>query len=326
MILAGDIGGTKTVLAVFDEAGDRLNLVREEVYPSASAASLEELGIKFLETVGRPAVRAACFGVAGAVVDGRAKATNLPWQIDEAVLSSALGITPVRLLNDLEAAAYGVLVLPPESLHTLQDGTPPKGGGTMALIAAGTGLGEAILPWDGQVHRVMASEGGHVDFGPRNELEAALWEYLRWEFGHVSWERVLSGPGFMNIYHFLRRHRKLVEPSWLTDEIKAGTPSAVVSQAGLAGKDPVCAETVVLFISLYGAEAGNLALKALSVGGLFVGGGIAPKMLSAFKVATFIDAFAAKGRMAPVLRNIPVHVVLDPRAPLLGAASHARTL
>jgi len=248
VILAGDIGGTKTVLAVFDEAGDRLNLVREEVYPSASAASLEELGIKFLETVGRPAVRAACFGVAGAVVDGRAKATNLPWQIDEAVLSSALGITPVRLLNDLEAAAYGVLVLPPESLHTLQDGTPPKGGGTMALIAAGTGLGEAILPWDGQVHRVMASEGGHVDFGPRNELEAALWEYLRWEFGHVSWERVLSGPGFMNIYHFLRRHRKLVEPSWLTDEIKAGTPSAVVSQAGLAGKDPVCAETVVLFI------------------------------------------------------------------------------
>ncbi len=326
MILAGDIGGTKTVLAVFDEGGDRLSLVREEVYPSASAVSLEELGAKFLETVGRPAVRVACFGVAGAVVDGRAKATNLPWQIDEATVSSALGISPVRLLNDLEAAAHGVLVLPPESVHTLQPGTPPKGGGTMALIAAGTGLGEAIMPWDGQVHRVMASEGGHADFGPRNELEAALWEFLRWEFGHVSWERVLSGPGFLNVYHFLRRHRKLVEPTWLTDEIKAGTASAVVSQAGLAGKDPVCAETVVLFISLYGAEAGNLALKALAVGGVFVGGGIAPKMLSAFKVATFVDAFAEKGRMAPVLRNIPVHVILDPRAPLLGAASRARTL
>jgi glucokinase len=326
VILAGDIGGTKTVLAVFDEGGDRLSLVREETYPSASAASLEELGLKFLETVGRPAVRTACFGVAGAVVDGRAKTTNLPWQIDEGALSSALGISSVRLLNDLEAAAHGVLVLPPESLHTLQPGTPPKAGGTMALIAAGTGLGEAIMPWDGHVHHVMASEGGHADFSPRNELEAALWEYLRWEFGHVSWERVLSGPGFMNVYHFLRRHRKAVEPSWLTDEIKAGTASAVISQAGLAGKDPVCAETVVVFISLYGAEAGNLALKALSVGGLFVGGGIAPKMLSAFGVATFIDAFAEKGRMAPVLRNIPVHVVLDPRAPLLGAAERARTL
>jgi len=326
MILAGDIGGTKTVLALFDEAGDRLSLVREEVYPSASAASLEELGAKFLETVGRPAVRAACFGVAGAVVDGRAKATNLPWQIDEAALSSVLGISSVRLLNDLEAAAHGVLVLPPDSLHTLQPGTPPKGGGTMALIAAGTGLGEAIMPWDGQAHRVLPSEGGHVDFGPRNELEAALADFLRWEFGHVSYERVLSGPGFFNVYRFLRRHRKVVEPAWLTAEMKAGDPNAAVSRAGLAQADPVCAETITLFVSIYGAEAGNLALKALSLGGLFVGGGIAPKMKPAFQGATFIDAFAEKGRMGPLLRTIPVQVVLNPRAPLLGAASRARTL
>jgi glucokinase len=326
VILAGDVGGTKTVLALFDEGGERLNKVREEVYPSASAASLEELAVRFLEGAGRPQPRAACFGVAGAVVDGRAKATNLPWQIDEVALASTLGIARVRLLNDLEAAAYGVLVEPADALHTLQAGTPPKGGGTLALVAAGTGLGEAIMAWDGQAHRVLPSEGGHTDFGPRNELETALSEFLRWEFGHVSYERILSGPGFFNVYRFLRRHRKVAEPAWLTAELKAGDPSAVVSRAGLADADPVCAETITLFVSIYGAEAGNMALKTLALGGVFVGGGIAPKMLPAFKAGPFLDAFADKGRMGPLLRSIPVHVVLDPRAPLLGAASRARAL
>ncbi len=324
MILAGDIGGTKTVLAVFEEAEERLRLVRDETFPSRSAASLEELAVRFLDAAGRPPVRAACFGVAGAVVDGRAKATNLPWIVDAVALASALGIPQVRLLNDLEAAGYGVLAVPPSSLETLQAGTPPKGGATMALIAAGTGLGEAILPWDGQAHRVLASEGGHASFAPQNELEAALWEFLWGEYGHVSYERVLSGPGFLNIYRFLRRHRKVAEPEWLAAEMQAGDPSAAVSRAALAGTDPICAETMSLFVSIYGAEAGNLALKALAVGGVYVGGGIAPKILPAIRGGGFLAAFADKGRMAPLLRSIPVHVVLDPRAPLLGAAACAR--
>jgi glucokinase len=271
-------------------------------------------------------VRAAAFGVPGAVVDGRAKATNLPWQMDEVSIAAALGLPRIRLLNDLEAAGYGVLAAPPGSLETLQVGAPPKGGASMALVAAGTGLGEAIMPWDGQAHRVLPSEGGHADFAPRNELEAALWAFLRAEFGHVSCERVLSGPGLHNVYRFLRRHRTLAEPSWLTAELKAGDPSAAVSRAALAGADPVCVEAMAVFVGIYGAEAGNLALKALAVGGVFVGGGIAPKILAAFKSGAFLDGFHDKGRMAPLMRGIPVHVVLDPRTPLLGAATRARTL
>jgi glucokinase len=326
MILAGDAGGTKTVLALFDEASDRLQLVRDDTFRSASAGSLEELLARFLDAAGRPPVRAAAFGVPGAVVDGRAKATNLPWQMDEVSIAAALGLPRIRLLNDLEAAGYGVLAAPPGSLETLQVGAPPKGGASMALVAAGTGLGEAIMPWDGQAHRVLPSEGGHADFAPRNELEAALWAFLRAEFGHVSCERVLSGPGLHNVYRFLRRHRTLAEPSWLTAELKAGDPSAAVSRAALAGADPVCVEAMAVFVGIYGAEAGNLALKALAVGGVFVGGGIAPKILAAFKSGAFLDGFHDKGRMAPLMRGIPVHVVLDPRTPLLGAATRARTL
>jgi glucokinase len=253
-------------------------------------------------------------------------ATNLPWLVDEVELASALDIERVRLLNDLEAAGYGVLAAPPSSLATLQAGAPPKGGANMALIAAGTGLGEALLPWDGQRHRVLASEGGHGTSGPLNELEDALGLFLRAEFGHVSWERVLSGPGFYNIYRFLRHHRKTAEPDWLSAQIRAGDPSAAVAVAGLAGTDPVAAEAMSLFVTLYGAEAGNLALTTLSVGGLFVGGGIAPKILPALKSGGFLQAFTDKGRMGALLRTMPVHVVLDPRAPLLGAAACARTL
>jgi glucokinase len=326
VILAGDIGGTKTVLALFDEADARPQAAREEIFPSASGASLEELALKFLTSAGRPPVRAACFGVAGAVVDGRAKATNLPWQIAEDTLAHALAVPRVRLLNDLEAAAYGVLAAPPSALATLQAGSPPRGGASKALIAAGTGLGEAIMPWDGQTHRVLASEGGHADFGPRSELEVEMWAFLRAEFGHVSYERILSGPGFYNVYRFLRHHRKAAEPEWLTAEIKGGDPSAAVSRAALAGTDPVAVETMTLFVSIYGAEAGNLALKALAVGGVFVGGGIAPKILPALQRGPFLESFVEKGRLGAVLRTIPVHVVLDPRAPLLGAAACARTL
>jgi glucokinase len=321
VILAGDIGGTKTVLALFEETTTGLTLFRDQTYPSQSARTLEELALGFLETSRRPPVRAACFGVAGAVVGGHVKATNLPWEIDETTLSRVLEVPRVRLLNDLEAAGYGVLAAPPETFLTLQSGLARKDPATRVLIAAGTGLGEAIIPWDGARHHVLASEGGHADFAPRNELEAQLWEFLRREFGHVSYERVLSGPGFANVYRFLRHHRQTPEPSWLAAQIAAGDPSAVVSQAGLAGLDPVCAETLTLWVSMYGAEAGNLALKALAVGGVYVGGGIAPKIIAKLQDGPFMAGFLEKGRLTDLLRTIPVHVVRDPRAPLLGAAS-----
>ncbi len=326
MILAGDIGGTKTVLALFDEGPGSLKLVREETFSSRSARGFEELATLFLDTSGHPAVRAACFGVAGAVVDGRSKATNLPWQLGEADLVATLRVPRVSLLNDLEAAAYGVLVLEPSALDPLQPGRARQTPATMVLIAAGTGLGEAIIAWDGQRHQVLASEGGHADFAPRSELEAALWDALRMEFGHVSYERVLSGPGLANLYRFLRGYRKVAEPTWLTERLRAGDPGAEISQAALAGQDPVCVEALTLFVSIYGAEAGNLALKAMAVGGVFVGGGIAPKILPKLKEGPFLAAFVDKGPMSDLMRTIPVHVVQDPRAPLLGAADRARML
>jgi len=325
VILAGDIGGTKTVLALFDDRGP-LRPLREETAPSRSAPSLAALARRFLEAAGRPPVAAACFGVAGVVAEGRVRATNLPWEVGEPELAEALGIPRVSLLNDLEAAAYGVLVLEPASLYTLQAGTPRREPASMALIAAGTGLGEALIPWDGHRHHVLASEGGHVDFAPRNELEAELWAFLHAEFGHVSYERVLSGPGLSNLYRFLRHHRRTPEPAWLTERLAQGDPSAVVSEVGLAGADPVCVETLTVFCSIYGAEAGNLMLKAMAAGGVYVGGGIAPRILPKLAEGHFVEAFADKGRLAPVLRATPIHVVLEPRAPLLGAADRARLL
>lgn len=325
MILAGDVGGTKTALALFEDRGP-FRPLHEATFPSQSAPSLAILARRFLEAAGGPAVAAACFGVAGVVLEGRVRATNLPWEIGERELAETLAIPRVSLLNDLEAAAYGVLVLEPAALCTLQAGTPRREPASMALIAAGTGLGEALIPWDGRHHHVVASEGGHVDFGPRNELEAALWAFLRAEFGHVSYERVLSGPGFYNLYRFLRQHRRTPEPAWLADRLARGDPSAVVSQVGLAGEDPVCAETLTVFCSIYGAEAGNLMLKTMAVGGVYVGGGIAPKILPKLQAGPFLEAFADKGRLAPLLRATPVHVVLEPRAPLLGAADRARAL
>jgi glucokinase len=326
VILAGDVGGTKTVLALFDEAGGQLRRVREETMASAAAPSLEVLAGRFLDGAGRPACRAACFGVAGAVVEGRVKTTNLPWQLDERSLAGALGIPRVRLLNDLEAAAYGVLTLSAEALETLQAGAPPAGPASMALIAAGTGLGVALLPWDGTRYDVVASEGGHVDFAPRTGLEADLWAHLRERFGHVSYERILSGPGLVNVYRFLRETRKVAEPAWLAGALAAGDPAAAISAAALAGTDPVCVEALALFVAAYGAAAGNLALTAMAVGGVFVGGGIAPKILPVLRAGRFLEAFVDKGRMAPLVRAVPVRVVLEPRASLIGAADRARAL
>ncbi len=324
LLLAGDVGGTKTVVSLFEARAAGLRVVREAAFPSAEFESLQAVVRRFLGAGAPVRIAAACFGVAGPVVDGKCVTTNLPWQVDEQGLAKAIPAPRVRLLNDLEAAAYGVLTLPPRDLERIQRGRARKG--NMVLIAAGTGLGEAILFWDGSRHLVVPSEGGHADFAPRSDLEMDLLRFLRKEFRHVSYERVLSGPGLYNIYRFLRDTGYAPEPTWLTDLVRNGDPAAVISEVALAGGHPLCATALDLFISVYGSEAGNLALKAFAVGGVFVGGGIAPKIRAKLTDGTFLAAFADKGRYRDLMVSTPVRLVLNPRAPLLGAAHVAQDL
>ena len=317
-ILAGDVGGTKTVVALFEEAEGALRLVRDMTLPSREFPGLEPIIRHFLEAGPTPTVDAACFGVAGAVIDGRCEATNLPWALEEKSLLDTIPTPRAMLLNDLEAAAWGVMELPPRDLLTLQVGAPRTG--NMALIAAGTGLGEALIVCDGMRRIVVASEGGHADFAPRTERQSELLAYLRGEFGHVSYERLLSGPGLLNIYRFLRERSGAAEPRWLTERMDRLGSSAAISEVALAGEHPLCVEALDLFASIYGAEAGNLALRALAVGGVYVGGGIAPKIRTKLAGGSFIAAFRDKGRFAGLMESIPLRLALDPRAPLLGAA------
>lgn len=319
MILAVDIGGTKTDLALFD---DDLTLVVRQQYPSREHGSLAEVVRVFLAS--HPlGVDAACFGVAGPVRNGVAATTNLPWTVRTASLADAIGLTAVGLINDLEATAFGVMALPPEDVVVLQAGAADAVG-HQAVIAAGTGLGEAGLFWDGQRHRPYASEGGHTSFAPRSDLEMALLTHLTEEFGHVSYERVLSGPGLFNIYRFLRDTGRGEEPVWLTDELRRGDPPAVIGRAALAATSELATAALRLFVSIYGAEAGNLALKTYATGGIFVAGGIAPKLLAAVRDGTFLTSFADKGRMRDLLSAIPVKVVTSNMVNLVGAAHRAR--
>jgi glucokinase len=319
MILAGDIGGTKTDLALFD---DDLTLVVRQQYPSREHGSLAEVVRVFLGAY--PAgVDAACFGVSGPVRSGVAATTNLPWTVRATLLADATGLGSVGLINDLEATAFGVTALSPNDVAVLQTGVPDAIG-HQAVIAAGTGLGEAGLFWDGRRHRPYGSEGGHASFAPRNDLEMALLTYLTEEFGHVSYERVLSGPGLFNIYRFLRETGRGEEPAWLTDELRRGDPPAVIGRAALAATSALARTALRIFVSIYGAEAGNLALKTYATGGVFVAGGIAPKLLGAVRDGTFVTAFADKGRMRGLLNAIPVRVVTSNIVNLLGAAHCAR--
>jgi glucokinase len=322
MLLAGDIGGTRTRLALFNETGGTLRLAQSTRYDSKSAATLEEIVVRFLGENGNPETTAACFGVAGAVVGGKVRATNLPWQVTESGLADHLDIPRVRLINDLEAAARGVLaVTDPAALVTLQEGSPPPEHRARALVSAGTGLGVALMWWNGDQYEVAPSEGGHTEFAPQDELEDALLLWLRAQLGHVSYERLVSGPGLANIYRFLREYRKLPEPPWLTERIGGGDPAPVVSAAALAREDPVCEEALTTFVRIYGAAAGNYALTALAVGGVFLGGGIAPQILPLLQQGPFLEAFALKGRFSNTMRRIPVHVVAAHDVALLGAAT-----
>ena len=324
MILAGDIGGTKTNLAYFDVENGKLVPKTAASYPSQEFPTLSAIVAKFRSQHPTP-ISGAAFGIAGPVVEGQSHLTNLDWEIDVETLRKDLGLEAVELVNDLQATAYGTLHLSVNERLALQEGQP-QANGSIAVIAAGTGLGESALIWDGKHYRAIASEGGHADFSPRNEQEASLMQFLTRKFGHVSWERILSGPGLFSLYEFLSQRSSGAPPAWLKEAFSSGDPAAVVSKAAMEGKDPACVEALDLFISLYGSETGNLALKVLATGGVYIGGGIAPKILAKLKSGSFVQNFKAKGRLEQLLQAMPVFVVLNDRIALFGAAHVARVL
>jgi glucokinase len=321
MILAGDVGGTKVHLGLYDFTEGKLKCTRDKQYPAREYSGLEEIVKEFL---GADTVSAACFGVPGPVRNGRLRLTNLPWTLDSRELAAGLVIDHVFLINDLEANGYGIAELSAEQIYTLSDGDASQTG-NRALIAAGTGLGEALLIWNGHIHVPNPSEGGHSDYAPRNEDEIDLLRFLKQKYnGRISFERVVSGMGLANIYEFLREVRGMEEPAWLAERIAAvHDPSAVITELALAAKSEICEKALDMFVSAYGAEAGNLALKVLSVGGLYIGGGIAPRILEKLKDGTFVKAFTDKGRLSQLLINMPVRVILESKAALLGAAAFA---
>jgi glucokinase len=320
MILAGDVGGTKVHLALFDFTDGNLKHARDKVFPAKEYSGLEEIVKEFVVS---EKVTAACFGVPGPVREGRLRLTNLPWTLDSKELAQDLKIDYVFLINDLQANGFGIAELGADQIYTLSEGDARQVG-NRALISAGTGLGEAFLIWDGRDYVPYPSEGGHSDFAPRDEDEIDLLRFLRQKYnGRISFERVVSGQGLTNIYEFLRDVRGLEEPAWLADRIRQEDPNAVITESAQKAKSQLCEKTVDMFVSAYGAEAGNLALKILSVGGLYVGGGIAPRILEKLKDGTFMKAFTDKGRLSQLLVNIPVRVILESRTALIGAAAYA---
>jgi glucokinase len=322
MILAGDVGGTKVHLALFDFIGGALSCARDKHYAPREYTGLEEIVREFM---GPERASAACFGVPGPVRDGRLRLTNLPWTLDSRELAAHLEIDYVFLINDLEANGYGIPELGPSQVYTLSQGDARQIG-NRALISAGTGLGESFLIWDGRHHKPYPSEGGHCDFAPRNEDEIDLLRFLRQKYhGRISFERVVGGMGFMNIYEFLRDMRGMDEPRWLAERLAVEDPNAVITELAMAAKSEICERTTDMFVSAYGAEAGNLALKILAVGGLYVGGGIAPRILEKLKDGTFMKAFTDKGRLSQLLVNTPVRIILESRTALMGAAAYAET-
>jgi glucokinase len=305
-VLAGDVGGTKTDLAVYRvEGAETVTRHREGSFPSQDYAGLEELVREFLGDHDE-GIDAAAFGVAGPVLEGRVTVTNLPWKVEAASLARAIGCPEVRLMNDLESTAYGALFLDSEHLLTLNEGIARRA--HRCVIAAGTGLGQAILFWDGARYRPAATEGGHVDFAPRNEREMGLLRFLLQRYDRVSYERVLSGPGLLNIFDYL---------------IEAEDPGAVVGEAGVSGACATCREAVDLFASLYGAQAANLALSSMALGGVYIGGGIVTKLLPRIQSGGFMESFTFVGRFESLMAETPVQVILDPKTSLLGAAEVA---
>lgn len=318
MILAGDIGGTNARLAFFDVQDGHFRQLSSSVFRCSEYAGLDQIVSKFVDTV-KLHPDAACFGVPGPVRNGRVETSNLPWIIESKRLADELNLKQAVLINDLEANAWGIAALDPSDVVPLNKA---KGNavGNQAVISAGTGLGEAGMYWDGTQHRIFATEGGHCDFAPRDGLEIDLFRYLSGRYGHVSYERIVSGPGLVNVFHFLRDSGRGTEPQWLTDEMAHDDPAAAISRGALEGKCGLCEQALDLFVSVFAAEAGNLALKVLATGGVYLGGGIAPKMLTKLSGPLFMHAFVGKGRMQPLLESMPVKVITNDKTALMGAA------
>jgi glucokinase len=321
MILAGEIGATRTRLAAFETKGNKLERVVERIYASQEHSGLSQIIAGFIKTEGIP-VQSACFGVAGPVKGGRSKISNLPWVIDSRELAQQLRLNSIGLLNDLEAYAYGIDALESNDFITLSEGSE-EAEGNRAVISARTGLGMAGLFWDGFRHHPFACEGGHTDFAPRNDLEMKLLAYLQKKYGHISCERILSGPGIKNIYDFLRDSKKADEPKWLKEQMSAAQdPPALISQLALESKSAICEQTLSMFVSIYGAETGNCALNFMSTGGVFIGGSIAAKIVPKMRDPIFMQSFLDKGRMEPLLREMPVKIVLNDDSGIIGGARY----
>jgi glucokinase len=326
MLLAGDIGGTKTLLALYDAETDGRTPVAEHEFHSASYHGLEDIVREFLaQTKRRPEY--ACFDVAGPVINGHARLTNLPWNLDEPQLSRDLGLRRAVLLNDLQAIAYAVPNLLPGELHPINAGTPEPHG-PIAVIAPGTGLGEAYLVWGGNKYIACSSEGGHASFAPTNDRQIELWRHLAQRFGHVSFERVLSGPGIANIYDFLRHEQPALEPVAFASQLAQATDrTPLIAEAGLNDRkgNPLAAEALDIFVAVLGGESGNMALKILATGGVYLAGGIPAHVLPKLTDGRFMQEFLQKGRLSDVLKTMPVQVVTA-RAALLGAALYGLDL
>lgn len=318
MILAGDIGGTNTRLAL----SNRAEPVVVETFPSREFETFEDVVKLFLSRHSAD-VHRVCFGIAGPVQNGRCNATNLPWEINALKLAETCGLPRCHLINDLEANACGIAWLQPEDYTTIHPGQPDAQG-NCAVISPGTGLGEAGMFWDGLRHHPFASEGGHADFGPRNELEFEMEQFLEQEFGRVSYEHLLSGPGLFNIYRFLRDTGRGQEPRWLTDELVANDGPSCISAAAVSGRSPLCERALTIFLEVLGAEAGNLALKMMATGGVWLGGGIVAKLSETLHESTaFMSGFTSKGKLSYVVEKIPVRAILNDQAALLGAIRYA---
>lgn len=316
-ILAGDVGATKTNLGLFEQA-EQLQQVKEATFPTKDFPHINDMLKAFL---GGTLPDSLCLGVAGPVENGKASMTNVEMEIDTYAIASAFNHAPVHIINDLEATGYGIAGLKENEIKVLKAGI--QNNGNQAIIAPGTGLGEAGLYWDDVQHHPFATEGGHCDFFPRIEMDIQLLSYLQAQYGHVSWERVLSGPGIYNIYRFLVEVQKMEEPDWLAQKISAHDPAAVISEVAATNSAPVCTETIALFFRYLAQEAASLVLKVKATGGIYIGGGIVPKIEQLLETGSFIQQFCDVGRMKNLMQQVPVKLILNNKTALLGAARFA---
>jgi glucokinase len=318
-ILAGDIGGTNTRLALYQTAHESsLNPILQKTYLSQAHESIEAVLQLFLTQDGVSEIEVACFGIAGPVIHQVCEATNLPWRVSAKQITQQFNFKQTYLINDLEANAWGIATLEEKDFFTLNPGVE-NATGNRSIISAGTGLGEAGLYWDGEHHHPFSSEGGHTDFSPSTPFEFKLFQAFEEKYGHVSWENLVSGPGLEAIYDYLHRHWHLPTPAWLVEQMQAIGKAPAISDAGLESTDPLCREALELFTRLYAREAGNHALKIMATGGVYLGGGIAPRILPILRQGFFMETFVAKGPMTKIMRSMPVKVILNDKTALFGA-------